>query len=78
MRSARHGSRATVRWNAMHGRKIIHHWWLGAWWHMMRLRIRYPGDAKRFVYVCHWGQWYHEGEIFRRHYHVGRRPTRIR
>lgn len=61
----------------MHGQKIIHRWYVGAWWHAFRLNRR-PDEAKRRVYVCHFGQWYFNGETGPKHYHVGRRPTRIR
>ena len=65
------------RWTRGHGEKIVHHWWLGAVWHAVRVTwFRRHSRFVWFPYHCRWGQWYYDGETAPAHWHVGRRPRK--
>lgn len=65
-------------WNSSHGNKIVHHYWLGAFFELYRIRkIHYLNnrhDDTIKIYSCRWGQWYNRKQTARKHYHVGVPP----
>ena len=70
----RRGNSPNARWNREHGDKISHRFWVSAVPHCIRVnwRLRHKWKYRRCrVYACFWGQWYHDGESAKKHYHVG-------
>ncbi len=71
--------RPSHQWNFQHGRKIVHRWWFGAWWHAFRLnRLRSNQHHQPYIarrpYLCKWTNDYHQGHVGAPHWHVGRPP----
>lgn len=65
-----------MRWNREHRRKIIHRRKWQAVLHAWRINtFNDDGKGKRAPYVCRWTEDYHEGEVAKEHWHVGRPTT---
>lgn len=55
-----------------HGNKIVHRWWICAWWHAWELNHRKDRPGRWEPYPCRWGGDWRAGPLARRHWHVGR------
>lgn len=63
--------RSHYRWQNEHGYKVVHRYWIGAWWHAFKLNMQRPD--KRQPYRCTWTNDYREAQDGFVHWHVGRK-----